>query len=139
MIPVEPGNPLALYGAALAHLFYGLLKSDGVISEAELSKLEELASLHAPHMDVRDRAKLLNMVQQIVKDKDYDSWRPYQHYNRGMEYLDEFVESGAATTSQLQEALNMLEELAGADGIDLKERVYVDNLLDDLRKKYEVK
>jgi hypothetical protein len=138
MLEVDMTNPQAIYQVALSHLLMGLIKADGDISEKESRRVEELVEQNPKFLPLKLRARIIADVQDMIADESYLKWDAYKHYNRGMEYFDDYVQSGQASTEHVKEALHMLGQVMEVNGIDDKEKAFYENLLEDFQRKYDV-
>ncbi|MBX3103070.1 MAG: hypothetical protein KF690_11220 [Bacteroidetes bacterium] len=138
MLEIDMTDPQSIYQVALSHLLMGLIKADGDISEKESRRVEELVEKNPGFLPLMLRARIIADVQDMIVDEQYLKWDTYKHYNRGMEYFDDYVQSGKASTEHVKQALYMISQVMEVNGVDEKEKTFYENLIEDFQQKYDV-
>lgn len=120
--------------AALAHLFIGLMKADGVITISEEILMEEmlLKKSNLPG----DGPTIHRHIRQMVRDKDYERWGPRQHFDHAFNVYQRVLDSEEGKEKKLDTLLHMMNLLMRVDSIQPSEQEYIANVAAMFRERY---
>jgi hypothetical protein len=108
----------------ILHLFTGLMKSDGHISEAEREKVKILCykfekRLPGSYETYRD------LSVEIVDDPELKVWTPEQHMQKGFALFDQYLQEGPPHHDHLDAILEIMEILSEIDETNDQEALYI--------------
>lgn len=109
---------------ALAHIFLGLMKADGVITPAEEAQMLAIQQDYKDELPCNFTAILAN-IDLLRADPAIQAWVPDQHLHRGLQRLDAFIEHSSLSRSYVTSLMEMLDSVMEQDGIDAKEAAYL--------------
>lgn len=120
--------------AAVAHLFVGLMKADGVITISEEILMEEmlLKKSNIPG----DGPMIHQHIRTMMKDADYQDWTPQQHFDRAFNVYQSILDSDEGKESKLGTLLKMMDLLMKVDSIQPSEVEYIANVAAMFRDRY---
>jgi hypothetical protein len=130
-------TPKAHATTALSHFFIGLMKADGIVTQAEERKVEILIhkfqrGMPASEEETRDRLK------ELRDDNSTQGMFPIDHLTAGFAAFDKFVESGEALEAHMTTIVEMLDILMEVDGVSDSETLYMDRMRQEFQSRYGV-
>jgi len=118
----------------IVHLFTGLMKSDGHISEAEREKVKILCYKYDKRLP-GNYDVYRDMIMEIVDDPELKVCTPEQHMEKGFALFDQYLQEGPPHHDHLDAILEILEiigEIGETNELEAafieKVRVHFDNL-----------
>ena len=136
MIKVSTNYEIAC--AALAHILGGLIKADAGLSVSEIEKIEILI-YKMRHGLPADYDDIMKMILQLNEDPDYQSWKPENHLEKGLEFFDSFVKSGNANAVHLDAMYDLFEIIAEVGDLTPGEEEYLNKIYKEFTSKYGMK
>ena len=138
--PLRSRMPANRYAAevaaqALAHLFIGLMKADGIITPAEEAQMLWIQQNYKDDLPCSFTAILAN-IDEFRNDPATASWTPAQHLERGLQRLDAFIEHTSLSRSYVTSLMEMLEGVMEQDGIDHNEAEYLRTVERELTRRF---
>lgn len=120
---------------ALAHLFLGLMKADGMITPAEEAQMLAIQQNYKDELPCSFTAILEN-IDRLRADAAIHEWLPNQHLERGMQRLDAFIEHSSLSRSYVTSLMEMLDSVMEQDGIDANEAEYLRQVERELTRRF---
>lgn len=120
---------------AMAHLFLGLMKADGVITPAEEAKMQHLSRTYQEDLPC-DLPRVLSHIDNLRADHTLERWHPNDHLVAGFELLDKFIAMKRFLKVYVTNLMEMMEDVMGEDGIDDNEAVYIKKMDQELTKRF---